>query len=546
ELSSSGDYLLAYTRSGRLVVLRVPHIFVSRVSASETPSGELRVEALVCSLLTSRPGISVFLRDDSGQKLSEVNLSPMEPGDCDTASLSTSLEGVSGVSLVVRADNWMYGPVSLWVQPPRVEPEVAVGLPEGSVVGEASSIQVAISSGSQGGRVLITLESEELESRPVEFYISEWESVAEELRFKPLAPGDVPAVLRVSMDGEVIYEESFTISVTSGHVVEGFTPPPSSGLVETSSYSVEVQIVNRYLDGATFTLEVSGALTGRSVVGPLGAGESARVSIPVRAVSSGEALLRVSSGEFSEEVSLGSFEVSPAGAPAVSVSPQPAPSERPGLPGLPTDILEVAAGVGLVLGVALIVSKIRGRPREVEVEIPPELPPRPAVRPSGPRRPAPTARVEVERKTLRELEERLSAAREKIESIKAEVSSLGEVPGLPERISDVERMADGVEAAITLEDVDEARGGMVRLEEAIEALETYLRQYKNVFLGPGWAQVERRIATMLNLWGRAPASMLTMVPQELRVSALARYMKEHPELSLELRGDELHLKGEQS
>ena len=53
--------------------------------------------------------------------------------------------------------------------------------------------------------------------------------------------------------------------------------------------------------------------------------------------------------------------------------------------------------------------------------------------------------------------------------------------------------------------------------------------------------MSRSITTMLRVWGRAPASMLTMIPSELRIAALARYMKLHPDMKLELRVDELYL-----
>ncbi len=97
---------------------------------------------------------------------------------------------------------------------------------------------------------------------------------------------------------------------------------------------------------------------------------------------------------------------------------------------------------------------------------------------------------------------------------------------------------ESVRTALRAGDLNRAREELDRIDESLNTIETKMKSGERVLIN-NWDAVEKRIGVMLRVWGRAPATMITMVPQELRVAALKIYMKRHPEAEWELVGDEL-------
>jgi len=100
---------------------------------------------------------------------------------------------------------------------------------------------------------------------------------------------------------------------------------------------------------------------------------------------------------------------------------------------------------------------------------------------------------------------------------------------------------ESVRANLRDGDLKRAREELDKISESLDAIETKMKSGWRVLVN-NWDIVEKRIDVMLRVWGRAPATMITMVPQEFRVIALKIYMKRHPETEWELVGDELRKK----
>ncbi|MDW8035596.1 MAG: hypothetical protein RMI85_03980 [Candidatus Korarchaeum sp.] len=86
--------------------------------------------------------------------------------------------------------------------------------------------------------------------------------------------------------------------------------------------------------------------------------------------------------------------------------------------------------------------------------------------------------------------------------------------------------------------LEEAERLIRSTKESLDVLAEEVKEAERVFR-ENWGAVENRVEIMLRVWGKAPATMLTMVPPSFRIAALERYMRMHKESKLELRGDEL-------
>ncbi|MGB9631375.1 MAG: hypothetical protein ACPL09_05290, partial [Candidatus Methanodesulfokora sp.] len=107
-----------------------------------------------------------------------------------------------------------------------------------------------------------------------------------------------------------------------------------------------------------------------------------------------------------------------------------------------------------------------------------------------------------------------------------------EISELEEKISEVEELLSSGRS-------DEAANEADRLAETISSLRKRIIAARQVLIN-NWDVVEKRIDIMLRIWGRAPSSMLTMVPPELRMTALKIYVRKRRDV--EIVGDEIRRK----
>ncbi|MEM2730020.1 MAG: hypothetical protein QXL56_06415, partial [Candidatus Korarchaeum sp.] len=241
--------------------------------------------------------------------------------------------------------------------------------------------------------------------------------------------------------------------------------------------------------------------------------------------------------------------------------------------GVPIPMEYLIAAVISLMAVAVAASLARPKPkkpeRKVEVIVPKEVPPavtpeeveevveevaeeypleripfeleefeKPTVpleeRPSVPEVRPPAEAVE-------RLERDLKALNTKLEDLKGRMRSIEDLIGFevsPYRMVDAEASLVNAELKLREGSLDEAERLIRSTRESLDVLTEEVKDAERVFR-ENWGAVENRIEIMLRVWGKAPATMLTMVPPSFRIAALERYMRMHKEKRLELRGDEL-------
>jgi len=392
----------------------------------------------------------------------------------------------------------------------------------------------------------------------------------------PIIPGDISIKLVAKLNGSEIGETTVRGTCVQGSVIEEVSPS-SINLKEGDTIKLKVKVKNRLLDGALLRIEASSNLTSKEAanVGPLKAGEEKEVSLTLTALKSGSSQIMVKVFHKDKLVEEALVEVS---VEPVVQTPPPTPIPTSPLESLwkvfapITSLFEPYLGtmgsrivvLGLIAGIPLAVflglTKLRKReekpvpkvveeikperveiirpkpeevemtrPKPVEVEEIPVLPPeRPGVEIE-----IPTIQKELELR-LDELAERLKSLRQRAEAMENEGFT-----GLVDRAESIRRLIDDVRIEIAERRYDYAKQLMDRLQSNMISLDRHLESLEEL-LG-SWNKIEGRIKMMLSLWGRAPASLLTTIPENLRIIALTRFARLHPEMRLELKDDELIL-----
>jgi hypothetical protein len=402
----------------------------------------------------------------------------------------------------------------------------------------------------------------------------------------PTLPGDLSIKLVAKLNGSEIGETTVRGTCVQGKVIEGVSPS-SINVKEGDTVKLKVNVKNRLLEGAILRIEASSDLTDKSAVevGPLKAGEEKEVSLTLKALKSGSSQILVRVFHEDKLVQEASVEVSVG--PAVQTPPPTPPPTSPleslwkvfapitslfepylGTMGSRLVVLALIAGIPLAVFLGLtklkrkkekpvpeVVKEIKPerveiirptperveiiRPKPEEVEI---IRPKPAEVEEIPVLPPERPRVEIEIPTIqKELEMRVDELAERLESLRQRAEAIEEegFTGLVDRAESIRRLIDDVRIEIAERRYDYAKQLMDRLESNMITLDRHLESLEELL--EAWNKIEGRIKMMLSLWGRAPASLLTTVPENLRIIALTRFARLHPEMRLELKDDELIL-----
>ena len=563
-----------YTSDGRLVALSVPLLSV-RVDSYSVEDGTLSVDLTVCAFLETEGRVELIAKNELGGELYRESLR-VAAGGCYRRSASIDVSGSFSVIFTLSGMHLTSPPVEIQLgQAPPVQqpptPGVAVSVPSSLVVGEEAEISIGVTNGWKEGIAYVSVQCNGFEKvRSEEGYIALGGSRTFTVRLVPPKPGSFRCTVAVVIDTETVHEDRFGISVERGSVI-GETPQISPSVVkEGESFKVRLTLVNRYEDGAIFSVSISGSnITSETQrVGPLSAGESAEVSLTGRAFGSGvrDVTVTVTVGDtVVDSITIpGGLEVISA-PPRTTPPPSTAPPARLLKEYAPYAAAAVIAVVGAIIAVRVLSARKAARPptpppppppRPVRPEVrpiserlevkeaPPPPPPEPKRVPAPPEveKPAPPPE-RVVAPSLEELLERIRKARSKLQAVVSVATNYeGEgLVGIEERATRIEKRLSRAEVLANVGDFSEAAKVLQEAEKSIESLKETVRQFEEILMGKVWPNVEKRITTMLRVWGRAPASMLTMIPSELRIAALARYMKLHPDMKLELRGDELYL-----
>ncbi len=381
----------------------------------------------------------------------------------------------------------------------------------------------------------------------------------------PKLPGELKIRISAKLNGTQVGEASLQANCVSGSLIEGISPS-SIEVKEGELVKLRVLLKNRLADNVELRVEASSDVTNKSSAstGLLSAGEEKGLLLTLRALKSGSSkvLIRVFHEEkVVEEKSIG---IAVKAVPPTSPTPPPlSPLENLWRFLAPiTGFLEPYIGVwgsriviiAAIAGIPLMIALKLTRRKKVVEELPP--PPVKEVRPEEiefiklleeevltlPEKPEVEVPPEVEISPVRmELEARISQIAGKIASLRnrSEMMENEGFTGLVARADSLRRLLEDVKSEISEGRYDYAKQLLDRLESNMISFERHLESLEDVL--NAWNKIEGRVKMMLSLWGRAPASLLTMIPEELRVIALTRFARLHPEMRLELRDDELIL-----
>ncbi|HDM92364.1 MAG TPA: hypothetical protein ENG69_03105, partial [Candidatus Korarchaeota archaeon] len=343
-----------YTSDGRLVALRVPLLGV-KVDSYSVEDSKLSVDLTVCAFLGTEEKVELVAKNELGRELYRESFR-VAAGGCYRKSTSIDLSGSFSVIFTLSDMGLTSPPAEIQLrQAPHVSPPpspgVAVSAPPSMVVGEEAEISIGVTNGWKEGMAYVSVECDEFEKvRSEEGYVALGGSRTFTVRLVPPKPGTFSCRAAVVIESEVVFEDEFSISVERGFVIEE-TPQVSPNVVkEGESFTVKLTLVNRYEDGATFTVSLSGSnITSESErVGPLSAGETRVVTLSGKAYGSGARDLTIT-------VTVGDIVVDsvtiPAGIEVISKPPRttPPPSTAP-----PTQLLKQYAPYAAVAVIALV------------------------------------------------------------------------------------------------------------------------------------------------------------------------------------------------
>ena len=395
----------------------------------------------------------------------------------------------------------------------------------------------------------------------------------------PMAPGTVSIQLIAKLNGSEIGMMTLGGTCVQGNVLESVSPSTVS-VNKGDVVKLKVKVKNRLLDNVVLKAEASSDVTNKSSVeiGPLKAGEEKEVFLHLKAIEKGssEILVKVFRGdEFIEQASV--TILVEAGTPTTTTPPTSTPTPTPmsptetfwralapitsffepyiGLWGSRLVVLGLMAGVPLA--VILVAIGRRGerpapapapvieevvpeeteemRPKPPELKIVPVTPPEERVPPEEL-----VEKVEVPA-IQREIEARIDQIAEKLVSLRRRAKSYEEegFTGLVDRVESLDRLLYDVKDEVSEGRYDYAKHLLDSLESNMISFSRHLDSLEQLI--ESWNKVEGRIKMMLSLWGKAPASLLTTVPEDLRIIALTRFAKLHPEMNLEIKDHELIL-----
>ncbi len=446
-------------------------------------------------------------------------------------------------------------------------------------VGETFEVSGKVSS-NVSGQLELVLSGEGIISKTVSLG---WVDAGVEKSFSiqtiPTFPGDVNIRLVAKLNGTEIGETAIKGTCVQGELLEGVSPSMVS-VNQGETISLKVRVKNRLVDNAVLKIEASSDITNKSSVevGPLKAGEDKEILLPLKALEKGSSEISVKVfredeilDQMSVSISVGVGITSPS--PTASPTPTPTPVSpiesfwkalapittffEPyiGLWGSRLVVLALMAGIPL----AVVLKVISGRRKEkpaptppsVMEEIKPEeieiIKPKPAEIEIVPVAPSPPAEEEkpevaVEAPTVyKELEARMNQVAGKLASLLQRAKSYEEqgFPGLVNKVESLHKLLYDVRMEISDGKYDYAKQLLDSLESNMISLDRRLDSLEELI--GSWSKIEGRIKMMLSLWGKAPASLLTTLPEDLRFIALVRFAKLHPEMNLEIKGDELIL-----
>ncbi|MGC9103623.1 MAG: PQQ-binding-like beta-propeller repeat protein [Candidatus Methanodesulfokora sp.] len=538
--SESGEaYLAGISSSGDLMICRVDLLLFS--GRGYVKERSVYVKGDLCLLTSSEKKVSLYMLDNSTGDTKTLDIAVIPPGFCKSISISTTVP-----------ENWTYLLAGFAINGHRLPPFISARYqPQVIAVGELKLKMPESISIPLGGKESINLIINNTMSRE-EFDLSaEAQGVVlsfpnkikvgknklTEISIKVLGKqvGSSTLHVRILSEGKVLAEGRTQLEVVPVKVI-------SLDIAQKNgSFLLLANLTNRIGSNVSMTLELylDGTKINQTRIYFANEGESKEFVMPIKLAQGNHSLDAVVSvnGIIVDKISR-----------SVQISPQAQIGKGLAI-GMP--YLLVVSAIALV-GVGLLVYRRRKKPTPV-VGLPPKVP---VVAPPSEEVKTPEVEAMPEVVQVREKPEELvkpgisiEEIRNRINGIKSElldVKSLNEsIEGeigeevFHDEISELEEKISEVEELLSSGRSDEAANEADRLAETISSLRKRIIAARQVLIN-NWDVVEKRIDIMLRIWGRAPSSMLTMVPPELRMTALKIYVRKRRDV--EIVGDEIRRK----
>ncbi|MCS7102715.1 MAG: hypothetical protein NZ992_02395, partial [Candidatus Korarchaeum sp.] len=539
----------------------------------------------------SQVPIRIYTLNSEAKPIGEKSIGYLRPGQCG-ARFSTFLPSRGAVGLIsgdfklppnlavgMIPEEWIsMKPGAVTTTKPEVIPSLSYESPSKLRVGDKFTVKLKGVNGWKVTNLTLILTGEGIEEIYKSLTVDYGSSF--DLELASVAKRESEDLRLILMgDGAVLLEESLPVRIERGKLVESLEVPTQVEVNE--SFEVNLTLVNRYEDGQQFRVVVSlGDLREEKLTAALAAGASQTLKFRLRSGASGSLQLVASilsqDGKGLEEHEAPILVIQPVTQPSVTQTTTQTEHIVPEALPIPMEYLIAAAIVLVVVVIAALLTRPRKPKEKVEVIVPKEVPP--LVVPEEPEElieeEYPLERIpfeweeeekprveeferpivpveEVEKPVIREvrppaeaierLERDLRTLNMKLEELKGRLWSLEDLLGFevsPYRMVDAEASLVNAELKLRGGNLEEAERLIRSTKESLDVLAEEVKEAERVFR-ENWGAVENRVEIMLRVWGKAPATMLTMVPPSFRIAALERYMRMHKESKLELRGDEL-------
>ena len=538
--SESGEaYLAGISSSGDLLIYRLDLLSFSGRGYEKERS--VYVNGDICLLTSSEKKISLYMLDNSTGSTRTLDIATIPPGFCRSVSIST-----------IVPENWTYLLAGFAIDghrfPPfisaRYKPQVVAAgelklkMPESILipVGGTESINLVINNTMSKEEFDLSVEAQGVDlSFPSKIKAEKNKLTEVSIKVLGKQAGSSTLYVKISSEGKVLAEGRTQLNIVPVKVIDNLNIAQMNG-----NSLISASITDRIGDNVSITFEVyvDGTKVNQTRIYFTNKGESKELTITVKLSQGSHTLDAIASvdGITIDRISR-----------AVEIA-------QAQIRGLPISMFYSLAIIIVLAGIGLLVYRRRKKPTPA-IRPPLEFPVVPPMEETKASEaeviPEATPEEIKEEKieelltpkiSIEEIRDRISGIRSELLDVKSLNESLEREIGeevFHDEISELEERISGIDELISSNKLDEAASETEKLAETVSSLRKRVAAARHVLVN-NWDVVERRIDIMLRIWGRAPSSMLTMVPPELRMAALKIYSRKRGDV--EIVGDEIRKK----
>jgi outer membrane protein assembly factor BamB len=545
--SESGEaYLASISSSGDLIIDKIDLLLF--FGEKYVKDRVVNIYGDICLLTNSEKRVSLYMLDNSTGSMKISEIAVISPGFCKSISISASVP-----------ENWTYLIAGFVIDGHKLSPIISAKYqPQVVTAGEIKlkmpdSVSIPLG-GTENISLVInnTMDTEEFDlSAEAENVVLSFPNKIKieknkltEVYIKILGKQEGVSVLHVKIlsKGEVLAEGKTQLKIVPVKVLDNLNV-----VQRDNNFFLLANLTNRIGDKINIVLEIylDGIKVNQTNIYFANKGESKGFAMPVKLAQGNHSLSAVVSanGIVIDRASRGI---------QIGLGTQTSKVSLANIPYLLAAFIIALASIG-----GLLVYRRRKKPayaarlppkppatvpslEKIETEVPEaERLPEVALEKPEEEKPRELMRPEV---NIEEIKDRIGGVKSELLDVKSLNESIeGEVGEevFHDEISELEERISEVEGLLSSNRLDEAANEIDKLAETVSSLKKRVIAARQVLIN-NWDVVEKRIDIMLRIWGRAPSSMLTMVPPELRMVALKMYAKKRGDV--EIVGDEIRKK----